>query len=58
MYDFFTKQQNFHLCNFGGTADDKLSMARLMKLESKGLENIVGKGENAGYQMYLQYFYL
>ena len=34
-------------------ADDKLNVAEMMISVSKSVENIVGKGENAGYQQFL-----
>ena len=34
-------------------ADDKLNLAEKLKFVLKGIENIEGKGENAGYQHFL-----
>ena len=34
-------------------ADDKLNLAKQLKFVSRRIENIVGKGENAGYQHFL-----
>ena len=34
-------------------ADDKLNLTEKLKLELERVENIVGKGENAGYQHFL-----
>ena len=34
-------------------ADDKLNLTENLKLELEMVENIVGKGENAGYQHFL-----
>ena len=41
------------LCKFEAFADDKLKVARITKLLLGRIENIVGKGENAGYQHFL-----
>ena len=38
---------------FKAFADDKLNFARIMISVSDRVENIVGKGENAGYQHFL-----
>ena len=35
--------------------DDKMSMTRKLKFDLEMVENIVGKGENAGYQHFLHY---
>ena len=34
-------------------ADDKINLTRKLKITSECVENIVGKGENAGYQHFL-----
>ena len=34
-------------------ADDKLNLAEKLKFVLESIENIVGKGENAGYQHFL-----
>ena len=34
-------------------ADDKIYVNQKVKSLSRGVENIVGKGENAGYQLFL-----
>ena len=34
-------------------ADDKLNLAKLIRFALERVENIVGKGENAGYQHFL-----
>ena len=36
-------------------ADDKVNVTQKLKFDFQGVENIVGKGENAGYQHFLLY---
>ena len=50
------KQELFYLKGF---ADAKINVNKILKFHLRGVENIVGKGENAGYQQFLlfpQYF--
>ena len=46
---------NLDVTKFKACADDKLNLAQMMISVSDRVENIVGKGENAGYQ-YFQLF--
>ena len=39
--------------NFKASADDKINVTRKLKFNFGRVENIVGKGENAGYQHFL-----
>ena len=48
-----TKRQNFDWTKFKAFADDKLNVAKIMISDFDGVENIVRKGENAGYQHFL-----
>ena len=49
----FTIQQNFRLVQIkSGFADDKINMTNIEFCLCKG-HNILGKGENAGYQNFL-----
>ena len=41
------------LTKFKAFADDKIILTQKLKFMLEGLENIVGKGENAGYQYFL-----
>ena len=55
----FTKRQNFRLVQIESICKDKISVTEKLKLNLGKVENIVGKGENAGYQYFLlfpQYF--
>ena len=45
----------FGLDQIQALADDKLHVARIMISVSDRVENIVGKGENAGYQHFLHF---
>ena len=50
----FTKRQIFRLIQIEkGLADDKVNVAEKLKFALGRTENIVGKGENAGYQHFL-----
>ena len=51
--ELFTKRQNFGLVQIVAFADDKINLAENSKLVLGREENIVGKGENAGYQHFL-----
>ena len=55
-----TKQQNFsQLSKLKAFADNTLNASKNMNFVSDRIENIVGKGENAGYPHFLffaQYF--
>ena len=53
MHYIFTERQNLGLDQFGHIADDKLNVAKRIISVFDGVENIVGKGENAGYQHFL-----
>ena len=46
----FTKQQFLDLTKFKAFTDNKLNVARIMISVSDRVENIVEKGESAGYQ--------
>ena len=48
----FTEQQNFRLVQIKGFEDDK-NVTKNFKFVLIKVENIVGKGENAGYQHFL-----
>ena len=41
------------LTKFKAFADDKIILTQKLKFMLEGLENIFGKGENAGYQHFL-----
>ena len=49
----FTKGQNFRLLKLKAFADDKINVNQQFKFHMGRLENIAGKGENAGYQYFL-----
>ena len=46
----FALRRNVDLTNIKAFADKKLNVAQVIISVFEGLENIVGKGENAGYQ--------
>ena len=48
-----TKRQNFGLTKLKAFADDKIIVIQKLKFVLGRVENIVGKGENAGYQHFL-----
>ena len=59
VFQLFPKRQFLDWTKFKASADDKLDVAKLMTCIFDGVENIVGQGENAGYQHFLffqQYF--
>ena len=47
------KRQNFRRVQFEDFADDKINMTYKMNFVLERVENIFGKGENAGYQHFL-----
>ena len=49
----FTKQKNLDWSKLKAFADDKVNLADKLKLVLGRVENIVGKGKNAGYQHFL-----
>ena len=49
--ELFTKRQNFRLVQIESRfADDKINVNQKLKFDLERIENIVGIGENAGYQ--------
>ena len=50
---FLNKQQNLAMTKLKAFADDKFSVAYMMISVFDRVENILGKGENAGYQHFL-----
>ena len=49
-----TKQSNFGLVNmYKDFADNNLNVNQILKFALSGVDNIVAKGENAGYQHFL-----
>ena len=55
----YTKQQYQYGCKLKAFADDNVNMTQKLKFVFERIENIVGKGENAGFQHFLlfsQYF--
>ena len=48
-----TKRQIFGRDQIKAFADDKINVAQMMISDSDRVKNIVGKGENAGYQHFL-----
>ena len=58
-YSELTLYQNdkfLHWSKFKAFADDKLNLAEELKFALGRVENIVGKGENAGFQHFLTIF--
>ena len=58
-YLLFTNNNILDWSKFKASADDNLNVAKIMTSLHDRIENIVGKGENAGYQHFLlfpQYF--
>ena len=53
MHELFTKQKILDLSKLKAIADDKINATQNRKFILEGIENIVGKGENAGYQHFL-----
>ena len=53
IWHLFMKSQNFDRFKLKAFADDRSNVAKLMILVFDRVENIVGKGENAGYQHFL-----
>ena len=49
----FTKHQNLDWSKFKVFAGDKINLTLKLKFALKRIENIVGKGENTGYQHFL-----
>ena len=49
----FTNYENFDMSKLEAFADDKMYVAQKLKFALGRVENIVGKGENAGYQHFL-----
>ena len=49
----FPNDKIMTLIKFKGFADDKFNVAKIMISLTDRLENIAGKGENAGYQHFL-----
>ena len=52
----FTRQQHFSLIQFCRFADDHAIMTEIVQSFFHRLENILGKGEKAGSQQFLQCF--
>ena len=48
-----TRRQNFDLAKLKAFADDKINATKMIISAFDRVENIVGKGENAGYQHFL-----
>ena len=48
-----TKRQIMDWSKLKAFADDKINVTQTLELGSDRIENIVGKGENAGYQHFL-----
>ena len=55
IFQLFTERQKFGLVETESIADMKLNIAKMMISLFYRVENIVGKGENAGYQHLLLY---
>ena len=55
LVELFTKQDNTtcRLVQFEGIADDTINANQKLKLVLGRVENILGKGKNAGYQHFL-----
>ena len=51
--EFFTKRQNFRLVQLKAFADAKIHVTEKLKFVSERIENILGKGEKAGYQHFV-----
>ena len=49
----FPNDKILYVIKFKSFADDKINVAQMMVSVLVGVENIVGKGENAGYQHFL-----
>ena len=52
-FNSFSKQQNFSMSKLKASADNKIKVAAKLKFVLGRVENIVAKGENAGYQHFL-----
>ena len=50
---FLTKQQRLDWTKFKAFAENKSNIAEMMISVSDRIENVMGKGENAGYQHFL-----
>ena len=53
MVNSLPRDKNLDRTKFRAFADDKLNVAKIAISVSDRVENIVGKGENAGYQHFL-----
>ena len=53
MFNSLPKDKFLDCSKFKAFADDKLNLAKKLEFELGRVENIVGKGENAGYQHFL-----
>ena len=52
-FNSLPNEKNLALPRLKAFTDDKINMAQKLKLDLRRVENIVGKGENAGYQHFL-----
>ena len=53
MFNSLPNKKILDLSKLEAFADEKLKVTKIMKLLFDRVENIVGKGENAGYQHFL-----
>ena len=51
--NFLPDDKVLDLSKLKAFADDKIDVTEILKFVSRRVENIVGKGENAGYQHFL-----